>query len=395
MLDSDQPVFHKLERMVVRSGDIGSVRVLQALTTAQIGGTERMVVRLVEGLRGRSVTTMVTVLEDPGPISEELGALSVHAHHLRLGTAGYLRAWTSFRRLLETEHFDVIHLYGMRMSWIGRTAARGRRRPVVIHGIRGLNVTESEEAGSTKVKLSLLLERLGTRMIDVYAANSHAAVDFMVAAGINRDRFVVIPNGIEVPPERARVSSATPLTIVCVANFRARKRQEDVARAVQLLAERGLSCRCIFVGDGPTRASIESRAKRHGLAGKLMFAGSLARADVAALLQECDIAVLASTWEGLPGSLMEAMAAGLPVVATDVPGTRELVSDGETGFLVPVKSPSALAERLATLVTSSALRLRMGRAARTRMEKNYSVAQMVEAYERLYCALAAQRRERI
>jgi glycosyltransferase involved in cell wall biosynthesis len=175
--------------------------------------------------------------------------------------------------------------------------------------------------------------------------------------------------------------------VVCVANFRPRKRQQDLIEAMARVAASGTELDCRFIGDGGTLTEMRERAAAAGLNGRVVFLGRVAPRQLPGLLEEADIAALPSAWEGMSVGMLEAMASGLPVVATDVAGTREVVVDGETGFLVPVARPDLLAERLSTLARDRGLRVRLGQGGRHRVEQQFSlslnVRRHLDAYQRL------------
>jgi glycosyltransferase involved in cell wall biosynthesis len=138
----------------------------------------------------------------------------------------------------------------------------------------------------------------------------------------------------------------------------------------------------VLVGDGSERASLEAQAARLGIGDRVIFLGY--RDDVAELLASCDLLVLPSLYEGLPLSVLEAMAAGKPVVATSVGGTPEAVLDGETGFLVPSRDPTALVRAIQRLLKDACLRRKMGMAGRRRVQRNFSPTQMVAGVTQMY-----------
>jgi glycosyltransferase involved in cell wall biosynthesis len=377
------------------------IRVLQALTTAELGGTERMVLRLLEHTDRARVECDLSVLDGDGPVLAHARELGVRTIDLT-GSGGPMGAGRRFRRLLVEGRYDVVHFYGFRMSLIGRAAARLiGPRPRVIHGIRGVHVTESADISTPKTRAAIAIERLFSGLIDLYVANSSDAVHYLRSHGV-RGRFVVIYSGIEpseFDPEHRRFDAddargAAGLTraaeVITVARFRPGKRHEDLIAAIRQLRARGVRVLCTMVGDGPTRTSVESLVREWSLHDEVRFAGECAPHQIPALLARADVFVLPSLREGLPGSVMEAMATGLPVVATDVPGTRELVVDGVTGYLVAPKDPTALADRLQQLLDDESTRRAMGREGRRRVLTVFSMSQMIERHEELYEALASK-----
>ena len=178
--------------------------------------------------------------------------------------------------------------------------------------------------------------------------------------------------------------------VICVARFVPRKRQEVLIRAVASLVVAGRAVICEFVGSGPTLEMMRATAASCGAPEAFLFSGRLPQAEAAARVREADIFVLCSLWEGMPGSVLEAMSAGLPVVATDVSGTREVVVDGETGLLVPPDDAQRLADALASLIDDVELRVTLGRAGRRKVAEEYSFDRLVAAKEAFFASIAGR-----
>ena len=144
----------------------------------------------------------------------------------------------------------------------------------------------------------------------------------------------------------------------------------------------------MFAGAGLVLEDTRARAERSGLEHRISFPGELNRQQVSALLSDADIFLLVSAWEGLPGSVMEAMAASLPVVGTDVNGINELVLHGETGLLAPAGDSDAIAKALKLLLEDRALRLEMGRKGRIRIEQEFDLKRTTRKLEEFYSRIA-------
>jgi glycosyltransferase involved in cell wall biosynthesis len=254
-------------------------------------------------------------------------------------------------------------------------------------------VTEVKDTHSPQARIAAYIERLLSPLVDFYDANSRGALGLLAGAGIPADRLVHIPNGLDLAlwtpcPDDNR-GEAPPL-ILCAGRFIPLKRHNDLLQALAALRRDGHSVRAVLAGDGPTLAETRDLAARLGLGASVEFPGQIGPERMRELLGETAIACLASWGEGMPGSLMEAMASGVAVVATDVRGTNELVVDGESGLLVPPFDPPALATALATVLEDPALRARLAAGARARMDECYSLDAMLDAKERLYLSAAGR-----
>jgi glycosyltransferase involved in cell wall biosynthesis len=165
------------------------------------------------------------------------------------------------------------------------------------------------------------------------------------------------------------------------------KRTDDLLTMLAALRVGGTDATLLLVGDGDDRERLEERAHDLGLARSCLFVGY--QEEVAPWYAICDAVVLTSASEGTPVTIIEALAAGRPVVATDVGGVRDVVDDGETGFLVPPRNTQALAERLRALAADPALRTAMGEAGRARVLERYAVDRLVRDVDALYRELLA------
>jgi glycosyltransferase involved in cell wall biosynthesis len=212
--------------------------------------------------------------------------------------------------------------------------------------------------------------------------------------GIPREKIRVIQNGLDpLPFERAQRGRIRPAlgigqeetVLVCVANIRPAKGHEVLLDAAHLLKWESFSFSLWLVGDGDLRPAIEAKVRASDLNQHVRLLGR--RADIPDILADADIFVLASHWEGMPGAIMEAMAAQLPVVATRVGGIPELVVEGETGLLVPPGDAAALATALKRLLTNPDLRRRMGQAGHQRITTHFRLEDKVREQEEVYIQL--------
>ncbi len=242
-----------------------------------------------------------------------------------------------------------------------------------------------------KSGVQLTLDRQLARRCRGVVVNSAGVRDFYVRHGAPADRVRVIPNGVAIPnppsttrqqllaelglPENARL-------IGLVGRLWPQKRVKDAIWAADLLKVIRDDVHLLIVGDGPQRDRLKRFRDLVCIRGKVHFLGE--RGDVPRLLPHFDVLWSTSAYEGQSNAILEAMACGVPVVATDIPGTRELVVPGETGYLIPVGDRAAFAKFTERLLNDAALAGRFSAAARQRMESAFSVAQMIERHAALY-----------
>jgi glycosyltransferase involved in cell wall biosynthesis len=377
----------------VSTASAAPVRVLHVIPFDALAGTELLISSQVRrSNRGPTLQQMAT-LQPPGPIAELLSDIPGALESLG-GRGGLARAAWRLARLLRSREYDVVCAYGLRASLVARFLVRVRRpRPVFVCGVHALHVTEVERLDSPKARVATLLEHLFSPLVDLYDSNSRAALGLIARMGVEDKRLVHIPNGLDLSHwSQRRGEPAGPPLIVCVARFAPRKRHDDLLHALAELAREGRSFRAVLAGGGPRLEDMRALSSSLGLEGFVELPGVRDPGAVRDLFECATVACLVSSFEGMPGTLMEAMATGVPVVGTDVGGTNELVVDGESGLLVPAYDPPALARALARLLDDPDLRARIGAGGRRRMEECFSLEAMVEAKERLYRDLAGGRR---
>ncbi len=304
-------------------------------------------------------------------------------------------------RIYRIEKPDIVHHVAIKPILIGGLASiLSRSRPKIVNAIVGMGYIFT--GNSLKSRLIRPFIQLGFRLLlnpkasKVVFENEDDRADF-VRVGAVRQEDALLIRGAGVEPEEfwlAPDRSMTPVTIF-VARLLWDKGIGDLIDAIRILKRRGVPGRFVIVGnvDPGNPACIDGTTltewKNEGLA---EFLGH--RTDVPALLSQSDIACLPSYREGLPKSLLEAMASGLPCVTTDTPGCREVVRDGDNGFLVPVHSPVGLANSLEHLLSDPSLRSRMGARGKQRVREEFSTDIVVEETLGIYTKLLGLQKAR-
>jgi len=351
-----------------------------------------MVASLVERMDRRQVAPTVVTLDRPGPVAHRLTDDGIPVRSL--GGDGLPRAFIRLAGILRREPFEVVNAYGFKSPFVTRFLVRAlARRSVFVSGVRGLHVSELERLDGLKARLVLRLERRTSGLVDVYDANSKGAVELLAKTGIDRRRLRYIPNGVDVDrwrPDPAGRRGSIPV-VLCVARFVPRKRHQDLLRAVAMLRDRGVRLQLKLIGDGPTLPDMRRLVAKLGLDELVCFTGARDPDQVRDAMHRADVFCLTSRWEGMAGSVMEAMACGLPVVGTQVNGIAELVEHARTGYLVPPERPELLAAAFQRLIMDPGEAATLGTAGRNRICREFSVERMVAAKEELYVGLVAGR----
>jgi glycosyltransferase involved in cell wall biosynthesis len=237
------------------------------------------------------------------------------------------------------------------------------------------------------------LARWSHRLADRVVVNSRAALEEERRAGAPADTTTYIPNGVDVaeegPPARAALGLPEGFLVVAVGQLSEIKGHRYLIEAWPEVVRAHPAARLVLVGDGPRGPALQEQARRLGVDGSVFFLGF--RPDGRRYAAAADVFVQPSLTEGMPNAVLEAMAAGRPVIATRVGGVPELITDGETGRLVPPADPAALAAAIASLLADEAERLRLGGAARARTRAEFSADTVRSAFEGLYRSGGARR----
>jgi glycosyltransferase involved in cell wall biosynthesis len=362
-------------------------RVLLVITLAETGGAQTYVAALLPALLGEYDVTVAAHGEGfLADAARRAGARYVPLRHVRrpLDPVQDARGLVELVRLFRRERPAVVHANSSKAGVLGRLAAFLARVPVRLFSVHGWAFKASSgRAATAYLWADRLMRPLTTTTICVAQSELEAGLR---ARTCGRARTVVIYNGVPPAPARPAAERDGPVTLLSVGRLRAPKDFMTLVDAASRL-QRG-SFRLQIAGDGPDRPALESAAAPLGDAVELLGE----RTDVADLLAAADVFVLSSDSEGMPMSVLEAMAAGLPVVATAVGGVPELVDDGRTGRLVPPRDPGALAAALAALAGDAGLRARMGEAGRARTAGEFSLARFHRAHLDVYRAGLARKR---
>ena len=245
-----------------------------------------------------------------------------------------------------------------------------------------VRIGSRRELNPDKTRTQIALQRQAYRCARAIVANSNAAGQQLEHEGIRRDRITIIPNGVDVDRFAAPRTPRPISTVLTVANLRKEKAHEVLLAAAAKVLIRHPQLQFLVAGDGPRMAELRAMASALHLGNNLRFLGH--REDIAALLAEADLFVLPSRSEAFPNGAIEAMAAGLPVIASATGGLLDLIDDGRTGVLVRPDDPMALANAIEALVQNPKEGAVMGAAARDEVTRRYSFDRMVRAFENLY-----------
>lgn len=363
-------------------GGRSPLRVMFLHTSMEVGGAEIITANLVRRLPPDRFIPEIVCLKSPGTLGAVLAAeLPVHSDLL----AHKFDARVLFRlaQLFRRRGTDVVITVGAgdKMFW-GRLAAKIAKVPVVISAIHSTGWPDSIGR----------LNRCLTPYTDAFIAVAESHRQYLIdREGLSARKLVVVPNGVDTGRfaprqdrrairERIGIDDATQVVIL-VAALRPEKNHELFIETARRVALEIPTVRFLVVGDGPCRPHLERLANENGASKNVRFLGS--RGDVAELLAASDIFLLTSKVEANPVSILEAMSAALPVVATRVGSVPDVIADGHTGYLVPSENPEEMAKRVISLLENPTQSLRMGIAGRRSVVENWSIERLISGYANL------------
>ena len=366
------------------------MRILFVSTSTTLGGAEKTVYCLATLLDPkRFEVTSVVSLKPFGAYAQRLSALGVPTTTLAMRGRPSLKQVRELSKIIDFQKPDVVHAVMYQAIQLCRLA-KGR----CAHKFK--LISSPRVSYRTRSAFTLLVDRALKTRDDLLIAECEASRKYLVKTlGYAPGKIKTIYNGIDVAGwpvsktdrQQKRLElrlSGQELLIGVVGRLDAQKGHSVLLEALAKVRQR-MPLRCVVIGDGPKRGLLEAQIRRLNLVKAVWLLGE--RDDVTAWLSSLDIFAMPSLWEGLPNALLEAMALGLPVVASAVDGIPEVVVDGKNGLLVPPRQPAALAKRLADLAADPALRASLGREAQKTVFERFTLARMMSEYEAMYAAL--------
>ncbi|HEX7976998.1 MAG TPA: glycosyltransferase, partial [Gemmatimonadaceae bacterium] len=384
---------HEARLAVRSSGD--PIRVVYCIDNMKVGGTELNAVRTAERLDRSRFALSVVCIHTDGPLMARYQDAGIPVHPLPMTSLlGPQAAGQALKliRLFRREQTDIVHSHDAYTSVFATMCAR-------MAGVRGVIASRRSWHSPHLQGRILRANRFAYRFADRVVGNSPSVSGLVESeGGVPASRIVTIPNFLDPQSfdpltDASRRSlldqlgvPADAFVVGIVARLSVVKDHATMLRALVELLPEIPNLHCVLVGEGPERGPIEALARELRIEGRVHLAGE--RPQIPNLHGLFDVSVLCSTTEAFPNSVLEAMAAARPVVATDVGGTPDAVRQGTTGLLVPPSDPSRLAGAIARLHAEPALRTKLGTAARSAALSGYSASAVIRQVEALYTSLA-------
>jgi glycosyltransferase involved in cell wall biosynthesis len=360
--------------------------VVVMVTSFDIGGTERQTVELVRRLDRDRFRVHLACFHRRGalladvPATLPVEAFPLEGFHTRAGVLQLMR----FARWCRRIGARLVHTCDLYANTFGLPGAR-------LAGVPARIGSRREILTGDKTRLQLAGQRVAYRLAHAVVANSAAAAEQLLREGVPDRKVHLIPNGVDASRFAGSFTARPLRRVAMVANLRAEKGHDVLIDAAPQILEAHPDAEFVLAGEGPHRDALMERARRRGVADRIQFLGQCR--DVPAVLAGADLFVLPSRSEALPNAVIEAMAAGLPVVASNVGGIPELITDGVSGVLVSPGDPRALAGAVIGVMEEPGRAVQMGREARDFVTRELGFGRLVARIEALYLS-AIERRAR-
>jgi glycosyltransferase involved in cell wall biosynthesis len=371
-----------------------AIKLLEFVTCFNIGGTERQVTTLARGIDPCVFDLHLACLRRTGELLPEIARWAPSEFKLAsLWGPRAMREQFRFAGYVKHNDIQILHSYGFYANAFAVPPARLAGAPIIVASIR--------DNGDLLTPPQRLLQRTVCRLADCILANSESVRRRLMGEGYDPKKLALITNGIDLSrfPESGggRLRRELGLDrgarmVAVISRLAPLKGVEHFLQAAAALAGRFPDVMFLIIGDGNCRKNLEEQVVRLGISGRVIFTGF--RIDIPDVLRELAVSVLPSLSESLSNTLLESMAAGVPVVATRAGGNAEAVEDGVTGLLAPPADAPALARAIALLLENPAMARSFGEAGRRRVAERFSTQRMVRETEQLYLRLLQNRLRR-
>lgn len=361
-------------------------RVIFCITELDPGGAERALTQLVTGLDRNEWQPSVVCLGPRGYFTDVLEQSGIPVLCLNAkGVSSFPRVLRQLIREFRTQKPAIVQTFLFHANILGRIAAWFARVPIVVSGIR---------VAERRNRWHGWLDRLTNVLVKTNVCVSNGVAKFAKEQmGLDPKKLVVIPNSVDYdrfanakPIDRHDLGVPEDSTVfISIGRLEYQKGIDVLLRAIEQLQPIAANVHFLMVGDGPDRNALQSQAAQQGLSSHVHFLGR--REDVPGLLASSTALILSSRWEGMPNVVLEAMAAGLPIVTTNVEGIEELVQHGRTGIVVPNDSPESLAEAIRRITSDSDFAATAGKLSQEFVSKQFTTIHTVQSYVNLYRSL--------
>jgi glycosyltransferase involved in cell wall biosynthesis len=360
-----------------------TIRICFVIPTLDRGGAEKQLSMLVRGLDREAFEPIVLLLTRTGPLEQEILDAGIRVEHVDKRGKFDPFAWWRLRNMLRSLKPDIVHTWLFAANAYGRSAARSAGVPCILGSERSVD--------PWKGSWQLAIDRWLTQRTDGLTANSPGIVDFYADKGIPRERFQVIPNGIQ-PSSVAKISrdeacqrmgvDPSKRILMSIGRLWHQKGYKEMIWSAEMLRVLRGDASYVIIGDGPERARLEEYRDNVRAASQVYMIGH--REDAAQLLPHADVLWNGSLYEGQSNVILEAMLSRVLVIASDIPGNRDLVQNDRTGILYPAGDVDRLMRVTNQILSDEAMRSRLIEAAYDHVRLEHDVRLMIQRHESYY-----------
>ena len=384
------------------------MNILLLNTQMEPAGAQKALLELARGLQSRGHSVTIATMYDKAnyiPVFQERYGLDII--NLQMKQPGernplakalrLVRGIWRLYRLMRQHKIQIVQTFshysnilGPVIAWLARVPVRLSSQRMSLKGSPGWLLQLDRRVANSSLICKMVSVSQGTRRFSIQEQGIKAEKIITIHNGIDLDRFspAVSPDILNGLRQELGLTDIHPI-IITVARLHPQKGHRFLVEIIPQILNVAPQAQFLFVGEGGLQSELQTLVSQAGLDDTVHFLG--VRQDIPKLLALSDLFVLPSLWEGLPNSVLEAMAVGVPVVATNVDGCPEVILDGETGILVPPSDPGALAKAICRLLQNEALRASMTGAARARVASVFSQDANISAYVDLYQNLVTER----
>jgi len=360
------------------------IRVLHVIRSFEIGGAEKLVLKLIrEQLNSGDVVPFVATVLDKGPLKEEAQKVGVECHVIGLEGVKYISPMLRFAGIVRRVKPDIVHTHNL-LAHVNSAPVAKFFHKAVVHTKHGRAITSISWAPFIRRWLYNLSDR-------IVVVSKETGIAFREKTGVHEQKITVVYNGVDTSvfegyrKDEARKRFGIPESTVVFGTVSRLDRVKDhmtIANAFADVLSKRKDCLLMIVGDGPERENIERKAHELGISKYVRMVGFTD--EVYLYLSAMDLFLQPSREEGLSMTILEAMASGVPVVATPVGGTPEMIEDGITGRLIEVANSHALSSAMIEFIDGPEKFSQMAQRAQEKVKKSFTLTAMAEGYERVY-----------
>ncbi|MBN1913732.1 MAG: glycosyltransferase family 4 protein [Candidatus Omnitrophica bacterium] len=377
------------------------VNLLYVITKLELGGAQKQLLSLISRLDPERLRIFLFTAREGLLLQEALsikGLIVKRSNWLErpVNPLKDLLAFFEIRKFIKKNHIDIVHTHSSKAGIVGRLAAAATRAKIIIHSVHGwsFNGCQNFFVRSLFIWLERITARVTHKIIVVSNHDKEKGLGCLIGKisqyqliryGIDYGEFDLKNQDLK-PGSEQHLDTAIIGMIAC---FKPQKHPQDFIRLAFLIKKILPLAKFILVGDGILRKKIERSIERLDLKNQVVLTGW--RRDIPRILSSIDVFALTSLWEGMPVTVLEAMSLAKPVVATDTGGVREVIKEGETGFLVPVRDIKAMSEKIVSLLRNRQLRIKMGKAAKESLREDYNMPTAVSRTQNVYLDLIKEK----